>query len=677
MLDYKASNQYSINDLMKMFSILESSLSTVLSDLDLQSIMQQVADSMVKDMDYPGGVVLLCSEDAKGKYAYPYTFSNIPITHLARKFFNAPLLRYYFSKKGKNYIEKTGVTKDIYISHAQREHCSPQVPNWVSDSTQKISRTKTSITIPIIAKNDVVGVLFINSHRPSISNEEMLMLRTYSNQMGLAINHSKLYKQTESQLTELAEKNRYLTTLQRITKQVIQGTNYREIAQKIVDSIHREMGYPGAFILSYEQLTNEVWLEAVTNNDVFTGALDLIEGDAFAIRGTVTPEDRVIHRILSDKQVSQTDKLSACISPGVPASVADAIQKFTKTVSYTGLPIIVNDTVYGALIFSHSQKATDVTETEQEMMLALADLVAIVIRNSRAFTEIEQSNKKLQKAYQMINDQLCQLEDANKHLRQLDSAKTEFLSIASHQLRTPISVVKGYVSMLLDGDYGSLDPKITDILEKSAENITRLSHVVGDILNVARIDAGRLQLARTRVDLREMVSDAIDELRLKAEAKGLKINWDPTVPADVPLISLDKEKMQQVIINLIDNAIAYTVEGSIGIQILHTPKTVSILVKDTGIGIPKADQDKIFDKFTRADNAQKLRPDGTGIGLHVVKTIVDAHDGTIDLESDTDKGCCITVTIPIISESAEKADSAELIRKAQDHIKKQQEKQKI
>ncbi len=240
-----------------------------------------------------------------------------------------------------------------------------------------------------------------------------------------------------------------------------------------------------------------------------------------------------------------------------------------------------------------------------------------------------------------------ELEKANKQLKEVDQAKSEFLSVASHQLRTPLTAIKGYASMLLEGDFGNIiepQKKNIKIIYDSAQ---RLADLVADLLDLSRIESGRMEFDFGPVNFCDVVESVMQELVPKAKARNLLLYFD-NVNRTCPEVRADKEKIRQVVINLIDNALKYTVQGSVMIQLLRVGDRLQLSIKDTGIGIDPAEKDKLFEKFFRTKAANELTREGTGLGIYVVRKIVNSHGGNIWFESGgVNQGTTFYVTLPV------------------------------
>jgi len=252
----------------------------------------------------------------------------------------------------------------------------------------------------------------------------------------------------------------------------------------------------------------------------------------------------------------------------------------------------------------------------------------------------------------------AKLEFLYGELKKLDDAKSEFISIASHQLRTPLTAVKGYVSMILEKDYGEIPDKMSQPLKNVYASNERLINLVGDILNISKIEAGKMEMEWEKASLEEMILDIMNELKVKADSKNLYLKYEkppkesklPTGQAATPIpdIMIDKTKMRQVIMNLIDNSIKYTEKGGTTIRLKIKDNRLQIVVSDTGMGIDKEYIGKLFESFSRANVGARTHPEGTGLGLYIARRFIEMHNGKIWVESlGKGKGSTFYIELPI------------------------------
>ncbi len=219
------------------------------------------------------------------------------------------------------------------------------------------------------------------------------------------------------------------------------------------------------------------------------------------------------------------------------------------------------------------------------------------------------------------------LETANIRLQELDRQKTEFLSIASHQLRTPLSIIKGYLELIRDGAYGKISKKMIPTLDNMDESNERLIHLIDEFLNISRIEQGRTKFTYDIHQLNDTVTSVVNELTERAAEKGMDISWKPKT--ELPTFTMDEEKIRHVVFNFVDNAIKYSIQGSVKVTIDEDDGGVTLRVKDDGLGFNKDDEANFYQKFYRGKNVEGTNVNGTGLGLFVCRKFIEAHGGRV------------------------------------------------
>lgn len=233
-----------------------------------------------------------------------------------------------------------------------------------------------------------------------------------------------------------------------------------------------------------------------------------------------------------------------------------------------------------------------------------------------------------------------------KEIERIDKAKSEFISIASHQLRTPLTAIKGYISMIIEGTYGKLSPKQKRPMENVYESNERLIRLVNDLLNLSRLDAGKIKFEPSSVSLEKLIAEIIANLKFNAKKKKLYLKMKKP-KKKLPEIFADRAKLRQVILNIIDNAIKYTNLGGITVEIKKTGPYAQIIISDTGEGMNKDELKTLFKMFSRAGAGNKLHTEGAGVGLHVAKKFIEMHKGKVWAESKgKGKGSSFVIQIP-------------------------------
>lgn len=306
----------------------------------------------------------------------------------------------------------------------------------------------------------------------------------------------------------------------------------------------------------------------------------------------------------------------------------------------------------GHLVLGEKLSGAMYTAQDIDLLEIFSQELAVAVVNALAYQEIAQFNVTLQ---QKVESATHRLKVANDNLQALDKTKDEFLSMASHQLRTPLTSVKGFLSMLEDGDAGPVSPQQHELLSYATDSSQRMIGMISDLLDVSRMSAGRFVIEKAPTDLAEVVQQEVHQLGLSARNKRVELKLDlPNRP--LPPVMVDEGKTRQVIMNYIDNAIYYTPEkGTITVKLRRIPgNKVRYEVIDNGIGVPLAAQKQLFQKFYRADNAKVRRPDGTGLGLFLAKRVIEAQGGTILFKSEEGKGSLFGFELPIQTATHEK-----------------------
>jgi two-component system phosphate regulon sensor histidine kinase PhoR len=234
------------------------------------------------------------------------------------------------------------------------------------------------------------------------------------------------------------------------------------------------------------------------------------------------------------------------------------------------------------------------------------------------------------------------LRDATREA-EADRVKADFISTVSHELRTPLTSVRGYVDLLLAGDAGPISETQREFLGIVARNAERLTTLISDLLDIEKLQSGRIAIKRETVDLRDVLQGVLQTFGVTAKQKGLALEADL---GEAPRVLGDPDRLTQVFANLVSNAIKYTREGSVAVRLEAAAGAARVEIKDSGIGIAPEDKPRLFQKFFRAENPHTRSVAGTGLGLAIAKTIVEKHGGSIEVESEQGRGSTFTVVLP-------------------------------
>lgn len=286
------------------------------------------------------------------------------------------------------------------------------------------------------------------------------------------------------------------------------------------------------------------------------------------------------------------------------------------------------------------------------ILAVLVALAVILYGTTYMATAISGELRKRQRQVVQLREHLLEektgeLKQASREVAKLEEEKNRFLrfiTIAAHDLKAPLTAIQGFLWVMLGGFSGELTDKQKTMLQRSSFRITELLNLISDLLDIPRIETGQIVQEMKEISLREVVKRSLDDLRNSAKEKGVKLKVE--LPETLQKIRGSSPRLQQVITNLVDNAVNYTPEGVVTIRVREVGKNMQVEVMDTGIGIPPKDLPRVFDDFFRASNVDKK---GTGLGLSIVKRIVEAHGGKIWVESpcpESNTGSKFTFTLP-------------------------------
>lgn len=291
--------------------------------------------------------------------------------------------------------------------------------------------------------------------------------------------------------------------------------------------------------------------------------------------------------------------------------------------------------IFGAKIFSDTNAQDRVLDSL--LLFAIIVFGLLLIKSVRREVEQREKLEKLTK----------ELESANKKLKELDHLKSQFLSFASHQIKTPLAAIKGFASLICDGSYGECPPKVNETSKKISEAANRMISLVNEFLDLRKIEEGRMDYVFEKVDGVKMVGGIVEELKLLAQAKKLDLTFEPEIES--VQINADTQRLRQVFQNLIENAIKYTDTGFVKVNIKLSDGNFVFSVSDSGHGIDKDILPDLFEEFKRAGTSDTKRIEGAGLGLFIAKQIVLGHKGEIWAESDgPGKGSEFFVKIPLL-----------------------------
>jgi signal transduction histidine kinase len=301
-------------------------------------------------------------------------------------------------------------------------------------------------------------------------------------------------------------------------------------------------------------------------------------------------------------------------------------------------PILKSTQVSGLLVFGSSRQNKEISEDELEFARMLGNLIGVTF--------------KLQDTQKSLVDITQQVYKMNAKLHDLDKLKDDFVSVASHELRTPMTAIRSYAWMALYRSDVPLSEKLKKYLERTLISTERLINLVNDMLNISRIESGRVNITPTSFDIKNLVNDVISEVSPKAKEKNISLQL---IDTSLPQTFADPDKVHQVLLNLVGNALKFTPQnGQISISFFSDGQNIDVTVKDSGVGISKDDMSRLFTKFGRLDNSYvaAAASGGTGLGLFICKSLIEMMKGKIWAASEGfSKGTAFTFSLPVATSS--------------------------
>jgi len=364
-------------------------------------------------------------------------------------------------------------------------------------------------------------------------------------------------------------------------------------------------------------------------------------------QATIQPDNVIVRHLQHAEGIIVKDELALAKEQAKTKSHAEEIEVIEEAMNWLDIqvvvPLFVNKELTGLVILGDKLSGTPYLQGDIGFLNTLASQASVVLENARLYKESLEFGEKLKLEVERATKELA---EANVQLKNLDKAKSEFLSIASHQLYTPLTALRGYVSMLQEGDFGKVPEKqqpILDILDKSAH---RLIDLIKGLLDISRIERGKLELNLESTDLVQMAKELVRDLIPNAVKKNLNLEFIEPKNAVAHAV-VDSQRLRQVMLNFIDNAIKYTDKGEIKVTVNQEAEQIKFAVTDTGKGISATDIARLFNKFTRVGGAARFHTEGTGLGLYVARQIVKEHHGDVEVTSPGEgKGSTFAMILP-------------------------------
>jgi PAS domain S-box-containing protein len=514
-------------------------------------------------------------------------------------------------------FEKTILTEKSLSGHVLKTQKEKFVPDIKEDKYYQNrnfaakNNLKTVLSVPLIAEEKALGVLNIYTKKEkTYSKRARALISTLANQAAIIIRNAKLYQQIKE------DKERLSAVL--------------EITQAITST------------LKFEELLNLIMRKIVTFTKADRGIIGIVEGDKLIFKEGIGYDVNKIKRniktyegssgwVIKNKQpliIDDTSKDSPRIALDFPAK------------SEATIPLIVKGNVIG--IINLESRYTHNFSHYKGALTLLTNLIAIAVENATLYDNIQDFNENLKAEVERATREL---REKNEALKKLDKLKSDFVSNVSHELRTPLTSIAGYAKLLHREEIGEINDDQKESLGIIVEEADRLTRLINDVLDLSKLESGKVKYKFEEIDIRDIAEIVRETLLVEAAKKGIAINMN--WPDLLPRVNGNKDLLKQVFINLLNNAIKFTENGSILVHMRKIGESVEVEVKDTGIGISEEEQKRLFRKFHQVDSSTSRKYSGTGLGLSIVKHIIDDHQGEVRVISELGKGTSFIFTVPI------------------------------
>ncbi len=486
-------------------------------------------------------------------------------------------------------------------------------PDYAIGATAAATGFRSALAVPLIREGNPIGVVGVGRAEPGpFSGKQIALLQTFADQAVIAIENVRLFKELEARTTELTKSVGELRALGEVGQAVSSTLDLETVLRTIVSRATQLTGMDGGAIYEYDETREEFHLHATDKlPDELVEALraaPIRKGEGALGRLAATGEAVQI-RDVADESVYQSRVREILIRLGYRSVLA--------------VPLLSENHLLGGLVVNRTSTGEFAPQVI-ELLKTFATQSALAIQNARLFREIAEKGR--------------QLEAASQH-------KSQFLASMSHELRTPLNAILGFNEMILGEVYGPVPADISERLQDIQSSGKHLLRLINNVLDLAKIEAGRMELALADYSVQDTVESVRATLKPLAADKGLE--FDITVPADTPLAYGDPGRITQCLVNLVGNSLKFTKTGRVAVSVEYRDGLLTYRVSDTGIGIPADKIASLFTEFKQTDASIASEYGGSGLGLSITKKFVEMHGGRIWVESELGNGSTFVFELPL------------------------------
>ena len=498
------------------------------------------------------------------------------------------------------------------LQHVADIQNEPRIPAAARRASEAVGQ-RAAVAVPLLREGEPVGVLTVSRQEPrAFSENEITLLQTFADQAVIAIENVRLFKELEARTAALTRSVGQLTALAEVGRAVSSTLDLETVLTTIVSRAVELSGLDGGVVLEYDEDAQEFVhrAQAETGGTLAAArrATRIRRGEGVVGRAAVT---------LEPVQVFDITAPGAYVGPNRENLFESGIR------AILAVPMVREGKLIGCLGVTRNRPGEFPAEVV-ELLKTFATQSALAIQNARLFREIEEKSR--------------QLGAASHH-------KSEFLANMSHELRTPLNAVIGFSEVLLQRMFGELNAKQDEYLQDIYASGQHLLSLINDILDLSKIEAGRMELELTDFDLPTALDSALTLIRERAGRRGIALHL--SVDERLGPMRADERKIRQVVLNLLSNAIKFTPEGGrVDVAAVPRDEFVEVSVSDTGVGIAPEDQEAVFEEFRQVGTAAK-KVEGTGLGLALSRKFIELHGGRIWVQSQVGIGSTFTFSIPV------------------------------
>ena len=486
-------------------------------------------------------------------------------------------------------------------------------PEYQHQALRRALGQRSGLWVPMLREGAPIGVIAVARAEPGpFSDNEIELLKTFADQAVIAVENVRLFKELQARTGELTQSVQQLTALGEVSRAVSSTLDVETVLDTIVSRASQLAGAAGCSIYEYDEGAEQFELRATYNYDAkFVEALRAVP---------LRKGEGLMGRAAEMREPIQIPDIT---QPGAyQSSVRDTLIRFGYR-ALLSVPLLREDQIIGSLSFNRKAPGEFSPEVV-DVLKTFATQSALAIQNARLFREIA--------------DKSAQLEVASQH-------KSEFLANMSHELRTPLNAIIGFSEVLTERMFGELNEKQEEYLKDIYASGTHLLSLINDILDLSKIEAGRMELELTDFDLPAALDSALTLVRERAGRRSITLQ--STVDERLGEVRADERKIRQVVLNLLSNAIKFTPEGGrIEVRAVPVDGSVEVSVSDTGVGIAPEDQEAVFEEF-RQVGTSAAKQEGTGLGLALSRKFIELHGGRIWVKSQVGVGSTFSFTLPV------------------------------